>query len=68
MRGGINTGKSSSSAEYGKRDVCGTFEGHLQKILSWKQNPDEFIQELVDQDARDTLHQVIKDKLDDSFN
>jgi DNA helicase-2/ATP-dependent DNA helicase PcrA len=63
LRGGINTGKSSSSAEYGKRDVFATFEGHLQKVLSWKENPDEFIQELVDQDTRDTLHGAIKEKL-----
>lgn len=63
LRGGINTGKSSSSAEYGTRDVFGTFEGHLQKVLSWKENPDEFIQELVDQDTRDSLHGAIKEKL-----
>ena len=44
-------------------DVFGTFEGHLQKVLSWKENPDEFIQELVDQDTRDSLHDVIKEKL-----
>ena len=65
---GIDTGKSSSSAEYGTRDVFATFEGHLQKVLAWKENPDEFIQELVEQDTRDSLHQVIKDKLDDLFN
>ena len=40
-----------------------TFEGHLQKVLAWKENPDEFIQELVDQDTRDTLHGAIKEKL-----
>jgi DNA helicase-2/ATP-dependent DNA helicase PcrA len=68
LRGGINTGKSSSSVEYGTRDVFGTFEGHLQKVLAWKQNPDEFIQELVDLDARDTLHEAIKEKLDSSSN
>ena len=43
--------------------MFGTFEGHLQKVLSWKENPDEFIQELVDQDTRDTLHGAIKEKL-----
>jgi DNA helicase-2/ATP-dependent DNA helicase PcrA len=63
LRGGINTGKTSSSAEYGTRDVFGTFEGHLQKVLAWKENPDEFIRELVDQDTRDTLHGTIKEKL-----
>ncbi len=64
IKRGINTGKSSSSAEYGTRDVFGTFEGHLQKVLAWKKNPDEFIQELVDQDNKNTLHEVIKEKLD----
>ena len=63
LGGGINTGKLSSSAEYGTRDVLGTFEGHFQKVSSWKENPDEFIQELVDQDTRDTLHSAIKEKL-----
>jgi hypothetical protein len=60
---GINTGKSSSSAEYGIRDVFGTFEEHLQKVLAWKENQDEFIQESVDQDTRDTLYGAIKKKL-----
>jgi hypothetical protein len=33
LRGGINTGKSSSSAEYGTRDVFGTFTGYfLNKV------------------------------------
>jgi DNA helicase-2/ATP-dependent DNA helicase PcrA len=52
LRGGINTGKSSSSAEYGTPDVFATFEGHLQKVLSWKENHDEFIRELVGQTDR----------------
>ena len=40
-----------------------TFEGHLQKVLVRKKNHDEFIQELVDQNTRDTLHGAIKEKL-----
>jgi hypothetical protein len=64
LGGGINTGKLSSSAEYGTRDVFATFEKHFQKLLAWKKNPDEFIHELVDQDTRDTLHGAIKEKLD----
>ena len=68
LRGGINTGKSSSSTEYGTRDVFGTFEGHLQKVLSWKENPDEFIKELVEQDTRDSLHSAIKEKLNSLTN
>ena len=42
--------------------MFGTFEGHPQKVLAWKENPDEFIQELVNQDARDSLHSTIKEK------
>ena len=61
---GINTGKSSYSAEYGTRDVFEIFEWHLQKVLQWKENPDEFIQELVDQGTRDTLDSTIKEKLE----
>ena len=48
LRGGINTGKSDSSIEYGKRNVYGTFDGHLQKILEWKKDPEIFIKELIE--------------------
>jgi hypothetical protein len=44
--------------------VFATFEGHLQKVLAWKENPDAFIQELVGQDTENVLHEVIKEKLD----
>jgi DNA helicase II / ATP-dependent DNA helicase PcrA len=63
LLGVINIDKYRSSEEYGTQDIFGTFEGHLQKVLAWKENPDEFIQELVDQDARDSLHTAIKKKL-----
>jgi len=43
--------------------VFATFEGHLQKVLSWKKNPEEFIQELVDQYTEYILHEVIEKKL-----
>jgi hypothetical protein len=43
--------------------MFGTFEGHLQKVLAWKENSDEFIQELVGQDTRDSLHSTVKEKL-----
>ena len=45
-----------------------TFEGHLQKVLAWKKNPDEFIRELVSKDTEGTLHETIKDKLSSAFN
>ena len=63
LRGGINTGKSDSAIDYGKRNVYGTFDGHLQKVLEWKKDPDSFIKELVEQPTIDTLHGAIKDKL-----
>ena len=63
LRGGINTGKSDSAIDYGKRDVFGTFEEHLQKVLEWKKNPDEFIKELTEQPTQDLLHEAIKEKL-----
>ena len=63
LRGGINTGKSDSAIDYGKRDVFGTFEEHLQKVLEWKKDPEIFIKELLEQPTQDTLHEAIKDKL-----
>lgn len=65
LKGGINTGKSDSAIDYGKRDVFGTFEEHLQKVLEWKKNPDEFIKELIEQPTQDSLHEAIKEKLAD---
>ena len=65
LRGGVNTGKSDSAIDYGKRDVFGTFEKHLQKVLEWKKNPDEFIKELIEQPTQDSLHEAIKEKLAD---
>jgi len=66
LRGGVNTGKSDSAIDYGKRDVFGTFEEHLQKVLEWKKNPDEFIKELIEQPTQDSLHEAIKEKLADN--
>ena len=63
LRGGINTGKSESAIDYGKRDVFGTFEEHLQKVLEWKKDPEIFIKELLEQPTQDTLHEAIKEKL-----
>ena len=63
LRGGISTGKFDSNIEYGKRNVFGTFESHLQKVLEWKKDPETFIKELLEQPTQDTLHEAIKDKL-----
>ena len=45
------------------RNVYGTFEEHLQKVLEWKKNPDEFIKELIEYPTQDSLHEAIKEKL-----
>jgi len=63
LRGGINTGKSDSGVDFGRRNVYGTFEHHLQTVLEWKKNPDEFIKELIEQPTQDSLHEAIKEKL-----
>ena len=63
LRGGINTGKSDSGIDFGRRNVYGTFEHHLQTVLEWKKNPDEFIKELIEQPTQDSLHEAIKEKL-----
>ena len=63
LRGGINTGKSDSSIDFGRRNVYGTFEEHLQTVLEWKKNPNEFIKELIEQPTQDSLHEAIKEKL-----
>ncbi|MDC0193993.1 UvrD-helicase domain-containing protein [Candidatus Nitrosopelagicus sp.] len=63
LRGGINTGKSDSGVDFGKRNVFGTFEQHLQKVLEWKKDPEIFINELLEQSTQDSLHEAIKEKL-----
>jgi len=65
LRGGVNTGKSDSSIDFGRRNVYITFEEHLQTVLEWKKNPDEFIKELIEQPTQDSLHEAIKEKLAD---
>ena len=63
LRGGINTGTMGSDIECGSRNVYGTFEGHLQTVLEWKKNPDEFIKALTEQPTQDAFHEIIKGKL-----
>ena len=63
LRGGSNTGKTDYGVDFGRRNVYGTFEHHLQTVLEWKKNPDEFIKELIEQPPQDSLHEAIKEKL-----
>ena len=44
LRDNINTGKFTSEISRGTRDVFPTFEKHLQKVIEWKKDPDNFIQ------------------------
>ena len=68
LRGRINTGKIETDIQYGHgAGVYSTFEGHLQKILTWRNKPDEFLKELaqqpIDPDVNPGLQAIIKDKL-----
>ena len=65
LRGGINTGRFDrhTAKETNKGDPYLTFEGHLQKVLEWKKDPDKFIGELLEKKSEDPLYPVIKEKL-----
>ena len=62
----INTGKFERSIAIGTRDTFSTFEGHLQKVLGWRKDPNTFIEDLLDpllHTNTDELFLVIKEKL-----
>ena len=62
----INTGKFEHSIAIGTRDTFSTFEGHLQKVLGWRKDPNTFIEDLLDpllHTNTDELFLVIKEKL-----
>ncbi|MGB6462837.1 MAG: ATP-dependent DNA helicase [Nitrosotalea sp.] len=63
LRGSITTGKFDSSVEKENRNAFPTFEEHLRKVLEWKQNPNKFIQDLLDHPQDDLLYQSVKEKL-----
>ena len=64
LRGGINTGRYGRKIDFGDRNVVGTFDGHLQKVLSWKNDPDTFMKELVEEPTRDDpLYEIVKGML-----
>ena len=64
LRGGVNTGRYDRKVDWGKSNVFGTFERHLQKVLSWKNDPDSFMKELVEKEPSryDPLYEIVKDK------
>ena len=59
----INTGKFERSIAVGTRDTFSTFEGHLQKVLGWREDPNTFIENLLERDDDDELFLAIKEKL-----
>ena len=63
LRGVINTGKFSQEISIGTRNVFPTFEGHLQKVLAWKKDPQTFIKELLEEKNEEPLYLAIKEKL-----
>ena len=67
LRGGIRTGTFTSDIVIGHGSgVYSTFEKHLQKILAWRDKPNDFLKELVqepDDDDNQPIQGIIKDKL-----
>jgi len=63
LRGSVNTGKFDRAVEKEKKNAFSTFEGHLRTVLEWKQNPQKFIQDLLDEPHDDLLYQAIRGKL-----
>jgi len=67
LRGSISTGKFDSEILYGHGpSVFTTFEGHVQKILAWRDKPNEFMKELVQEHVKtenQPLQGIIQDKL-----
>ena len=67
LRGGIRTGKFDTEIVTGHRSgVYSTFEKHLQKVLAWRDKPNEFLTELArekDDEDEQPIQGIIKDKL-----
>ena len=63
IRGVINTGKFDKEISIGTRKVFPTFEGHLQKVLAWKKDPQSFIDALLAEKNEEELYLAVKEKL-----
>jgi len=67
LRGGVNTGRFDKLLEKEKRSGFATFEEHLRKVLEWREDPQKFIQDLLDKPHDDDLlYLAIKEKLSHS--
>lgn len=67
LQGGISTGRFDFKVyDESSRDVFKTFLKHLQNIISWKENPDLFIQAFLNKktENNEPLIDAIKEKLD----
>jgi len=67
LTGSVNTGKFGKQIEMGHGGgVYSTFERHVQKNLAWRDKPDEFMKELIQEPNKpenQPLQQIFKDKL-----
>ena len=67
LTGSIHTGKFGKQIEMGHGGgVYSTFERHVQKNLAWRDKPDEFMKDLVQEPNKpenQPLQQIFKDKL-----
>lgn len=66
LQGGISTGRFDFKVyDESSRDVFKTFLKHLQNIISWKENPDLFIQAFLNKktENNEPLIDAIKEKL-----
>ena len=67
LRGSISNGKHDSDILYGHgTTVFSTFEQHVQKILKWRDKPNDFLKDLVQEPIKpenQPLQGIIQDKL-----
>ncbi|SMH71321.1 putative ATP-dependent DNA helicase [Candidatus Nitrosotalea okcheonensis] len=63
LRGSINTGKFDWEISKENKNAFPTFEKHLRTVLAWKENPQKFIEELLDNPRDDLLYRAIKERL-----
>ena len=64
LRDSIDTGKLATQLDFVKRgNPFETFDNHLKKILTWKEEPQKFIDELLNVDKDEPLLDSIKSNL-----
>ena len=63
LRGGINTGKMELEIDKSTKDAYPRFEEDLKKVLYWKNDPQAFINELLEVDSDEPLFLAVREKL-----